>query len=94
VQYATVLFRADGPSAPDRARRLSASEPFYGVYEPGTRTIYANGVPTSTAGVGALLDAVLQMDRRLKEAPPPLKSIPRKTKPSLALVKNSGQSKP
>jgi hypothetical protein len=45
------------------ARRSRASESFYGVYEPGTRTIYASGVPSTAAGVGALLDAVLRLDR-------------------------------
>jgi hypothetical protein len=38
-------------------------------------------------GVGALLDAILQIDRGLKDAPPPLESVRRTTKPSLALVK-------
>lgn len=32
--------------SPDTARRPGAGEPFYGVYEPGTRTIYVNGVPS------------------------------------------------
>jgi hypothetical protein len=63
------------------------SEPFYGVYEPATRTVYVNDVPSSAAGVGALLDAILQIDRGLKDAPPPLESVRRTAKPSLALVK-------
>jgi len=45
--------------SPDTARHPGASEPLYGVYEPGTRTVYVNDVPSSAAGVGALLDAVL-----------------------------------
>ena len=53
------------------SRRSRASESFYGVYEPGTRTIYASGVPTSAAGVGALLDAVLRLDRTSQDDPSP-----------------------
>jgi len=78
---------------PDTARHLGASEPFYGVYEPGTRTVYVNDVPSSAAGVGALLDALLQIDRGLKDAPALLEPIRKRTKPSLVLVKNGGQSK-
>jgi hypothetical protein len=70
------------------------SEPFYGVYEPGTRTVYVNDVPSSAAGVGALLDAILQIDRGLKDAPPPPELVRRRTKPSLVLVKNGIHSKP
>lgn len=33
-------------------------EPFYGVYEPGTRRVYVND-PDNIAGVGALLDALV-----------------------------------
>jgi len=56
---------------PNIAHNPHASEPFYGVYEPGTRTVYVNDVPSSVAGVGALLDALLQIDRGLQEAPAP-----------------------
>jgi hypothetical protein len=38
-------------------------EPFYGVFEPSTRTVYVND-PSNIAGVGALLDAILSGDRR------------------------------
>jgi hypothetical protein len=61
---------------------------------PGTRTIYTNGVPSTAAGVGALLDAVIQMDRSLQAAPPLLEPVRKRTKPSLTLVKNDSQSKP
>ena len=74
--------------------KARVSEPFYGVYEPATRTVYVNDVPSSAAGVGALLDAILQIDRGLKDAPPPLESVRRTAKPSLALVKNGSHSKP
>jgi len=79
---------------PGIARHPSASEPFYGVYEPGTRTVYVNDVPSSAAGVGALLDAILQTDRDMQEAPAPLEPGRKRIEPSLALVKNSGPPKP
>jgi hypothetical protein len=57
---------------PDTAGHPRGREPLlYGVYAPGTRTVYVNDVPSSAAGVGALLDAVLRIDRGLKEALPP-----------------------
>jgi len=80
--------------SPGTGRHPHAGEPFYGVYEPGTRTVYVNDVPSSAAGVGALLDALLQIDRGLQEAPAPLEPVCRTTKPSLALVKTSRQPKP
>ncbi len=84
------------PGLPTTARvfHARAGEPFYGVYEPGTRTVYVNDVPSSAAGVGALLDAILQIDRDIQEAPAPLEPVRRRAKPSLALVKDSGQPKP
>jgi hypothetical protein len=54
-----------------RSRRIEAAaerrharprEPFYGVYEPGTRTVYVND-PSNAGGVGAMLDAILRLDR-------------------------------
>lgn len=80
--------------SPDTARPPGASEPLYGVYEPGTRTIYTSSVPSTAAGVGALLDALLQMDRGLQDAPAPLEPVRKRTKLSLALVKNNGPPKP
>lgn len=54
-----------------RAGRGSAweDERLFGVYEPGTRTIFTNGVPRTAAGVGRLLDAVLRLDREMARAP-------------------------
>ena len=44
-------------------RAQQPREPFFAVYEPGTRTVYASGID----GSFALLDALLQMDSRLLE---------------------------
>jgi hypothetical protein len=74
----------------DTASHSRGSEPFYGVYAPRTRAVYVNGA----AGVGALLDAILQIDHRLKDAPPPPEPIRGGKKPRLELVKNSGDAKP
>jgi hypothetical protein len=79
--------------SPNTARPARSSEAFYGVYEPGTRTIYANGVPSTAAGVGALLDAILQIDCRLPEAPSLSEPVRERTPPSLILVKNTSHSK-
>jgi len=76
------------------ARQSGAGEPFYGVYEPGTRTVYVNDVPSSTAGVGALLDVLLQIDRDMQEAPAQLEPVRKKAKSSVMLVKNSDPPKP
>ena len=38
-------------------------EPFYGVADPRTRTVYVND-PSNIAGVGALLDALISGDMR------------------------------
>lgn len=84
-----------------RARRRPSDTPhrsrthasFYGVYEPSTRTIYTEGFPTNAHAAGALLDAVLHIDRTLKDAAPsgPSEGIRRGTKPNLQLVEGSGQ---
>jgi hypothetical protein len=47
--------------SPDSISHSRGSEPFYGVYEPATCTIYVKDVPSGAAGVGALLDAILQL---------------------------------
>ena len=80
--------------SPDTARRPGTDEPFYGVYEPGTRTVYVSGIPSSAAGVGALLDAVLQIDRDLTDAPASLEPIRRRTEPSPIPAKNGGRPRP
>ncbi len=68
--------------------------PMFGVYEPGTRTVYANGIPSTAAGVGRLLDAILQLDRELADASS--LSDPGRTpsEPGLAAVQDSKPSKP
>jgi hypothetical protein len=69
---------------PDTARHSCGREPlFYGVYAPATRTVYVNDVPSSAAGVGALLDAILQIDGGLKDAVPPPEPIRGRAKPRL-----------
>ena len=65
-------------------------ERLFGIYEPATRTIFTNGVPTTAAGVGRLLDAVLQLDRERTKAPPP-GPAPR---PGLTVVQGSKPFKP
>lgn len=50
-------YRTKGRTAP-RPR-----EPFYGIIAPYSRTVYVND-PSSIAGVGALLDALLIADRQ------------------------------
>ncbi len=74
--------------SPHGTSHSSGGEPFYGVYEPSTRTVYVNDVPSSAAGVGALLDAILQIDRDLDAAPSISEPMRGRVKPSLALVKN------
>ena len=49
------------------ARSGRAREPLFGVFDAVTGTIYVNGLPSTSRGAGALLDAVLQMDRTSKE---------------------------
>ncbi len=44
-------------------RERQPREPFYGVVDPHTRTVYVND-PSNVAGVGALLDAIIAGDRR------------------------------
>ncbi len=45
-----------------RARRVPR-EPFYGVFEPSTRTVYVND-PGNVGAMGALLDALISRDVR------------------------------
>jgi hypothetical protein len=45
-----------------RVPRYRTREPFYGVFEPHTRSVYVND-PDNIAGVGALLDAILARER-------------------------------
>ena len=49
------------------ARPQRADEPLIGVFEPSTRTVYVNGLPATARAAGALLDAILQMDRTSNE---------------------------
>ena len=68
-------------------------EPLFGVYEPSTRTIFTNGVPSTLAGMGRLLDAVLQLDcRPVKPLPPPDPTCT-PVKPALNVVRGGKHSK-
>ena len=70
--------------------------PFYGLYEPGTRTIYVDGFPRNARAVGALLDAALHIDRTLTIAASssPSEDVRREAKPNLQLAKGSCQPEP
>ena len=72
----------------------SGGEPFCGVYEPGTRTAYVNDVPSSAAGVGALLDAILQIDRDLDAAPSLSEPIRGRAKPKVLTRTKKPAAKP
>ena len=45
-----------------RQRPRHPREPFHAVYDPSSRTVYSNGLP-SIAGAGAMLDMILDHDR-------------------------------
>jgi hypothetical protein len=67
-------------------RRTSATaryprdrEPLYGIYEPRTRTVYVNDVPSDAHGGGALLDAILSMDCTGMDGPSPVPAPPAAT---------------
>ena len=82
---------------PRKSARRSSSyddDPISGIYEPSTRTIYTSGIPSSAAGVGRLLDAVLQFDREQAAIPLPSQPVPRPAKPALKLVHDRKPLKP
>ena len=58
--------------ASNTARSPSDRESFYAVFDPVTRTVYADDMPSTAAGAAALLDAVLRINRGLKPDPSPL----------------------
>ena len=77
-----------------RAGRASREdEPLFSVYEPGTRTIFTNGVPSTLAGVGRLLNAVVQLDRELA-APAPPERARRPAGPKLRVIDGGKPAKP
>lgn len=57
-------YRSRRRPSSDTARLPHAREPLYAVYDPITRIVYAD-VPSTAEGTGALLDAVLSIDRTL-----------------------------
>jgi hypothetical protein len=79
--------------SPRSTSHSRGSDAFYGVYEPGTRTVYVNDVPSSAAGVGALLDAILRIDRTLQDAPSPLDALGGGANPRPKLGENGSRPK-
>lgn len=87
-----------------RSRRRSSDTPhrspthasFYGVYVPSTRTIYTEGFPTNAHAAGALLDAVLHIDRTLTDAASsgPSGGSGRGTQPNLVLIQGGQLDRP
>lgn len=53
--------RTSNADRPPRVR-----ESWHAVYDPLTRTVYADGMPSSAGEAGALLDAILSMERKRK----------------------------
>ena len=83
-----------------RPRKLASSnstrarEPLYGVYEPDSRTVYTNDIPLTAAGVGRLLDALLQIDRELTKIPSLSEPVRSPAKPDLMVVQGGKSFKP
>jgi hypothetical protein len=78
------------------ARSPHGREAFYAVFDPVTRTVYADDMPSNAAGVGSLLDAILRIDRRLNDTPPPLPApldARSRATPKLEMVRNSGRTR-
>lgn len=67
--------------------------PLFGVYEPATRTVYTNGIPSTAAGVGRLLDIILQLDRARTDDPPLSEPVRSPAEPGLAPVQRGNSSK-
>ncbi len=82
------------PRMPARRSALHDDGPVFGVYEPGTRTIYTSGIPSTAAGVERLLDAVVQFDREQAATPLSSQPIRRAAEPALVLVHDPKPSKP
>ncbi len=87
-RYRTRPRKAAGRSA------LRNGEPVFGIYEPGTRTIYTNGIPSTAAGVGRLLDAIIQLDRERSDTPSPQNAIRKPVEPGPVLVQDGKLPKP
>ncbi|MGI4945103.1 MAG: hypothetical protein ACRYHQ_31840 [Janthinobacterium lividum] len=83
-----------------RSRRLAGrsawrnGEPVFGIYEPGTRTIYTSGIPSTATGVGRLLDAVLQLDRERSGTPSLQDDAREPAEPGPVLVQDGNSSEP
>lgn len=75
-------------------RRPHRRHPSYAVYDPISRTVYVDDVPSTAGGVGSLLDAVLGFDRTFQNASLPAPGRRAKAKPRLELVKTGSHRKP
>ena len=69
-------------------------EPMFGIYEPSTRTVYTNGIPSTASGVGRLLDAILRLDREQSGMPPSPDTARKLAELGPVLVQNGKPSKP
>ena len=69
-------------------------EPLFGVYEPNTRTIFTNGVPSTLTGVGRLLDAVVHLDGELARVPAQPAPTRTRATPELKVVQGGKPPKP
>lgn len=82
------------PRRPAGSSGSRDGKPVFGIYEPGTRTVYTNGIPSTAAGVGRLLDAVFQLDRERSGTPSPLDAARKPAEPGPVLVQDGNSSEP
>ena len=77
----------------DTAHHSRTGASFYGVYVPSARAIYTDGFPGNVRAAGALLDAVLHIDRTLRDvaSPDPPKGVHTGTKASLRLAADNSR---
>ena len=68
-------------------------EPVFGIYEPGIRTIYASGIPSTAAGMGRLLDAILRLGRERPNTSSPQDAAHEPAEPGPMLVQDGKPSK-
>ncbi len=66
----------------------------FGIQEPGTRTVHASGIPSTFAGAGGLLDAILQLDRERPGTPSPQDAARKPAEPGPVLAQDGKPPKP